>query len=108
MPVFISDPGGKIAKMDEGAYPSLPPPTVDKTFSGSDLSSDYKGAVGLVSVIITTDGKENVLDQGTLVIVTPSGYALMSKNLMRNQPQLPENITITANNWQCFVTLNSG
>jgi S1-C subfamily serine protease len=96
---FITDVGGKIAKMDEGAYPSLPPPTTDKTVTAADVFNNAKGAVGIVSVEGSMEGSGNdgeiLKNVGTLVVVTPSGYALMTKHLLDGLA--PKTIKVSAN-----------
>jgi S1-C subfamily serine protease len=93
---FITDAEGKIAKMDEGAYPSSPPPVVDKLITGADLFSAVKGAIGLVTIDGDNQSRIAIQNRGTLFVVTASGYALMSSHLI-SDAYITDTIKISVN-----------
>lgn len=93
---FITDAEGKIAKMDEGAYPSLPPPVPDKALTGADVFNATRGSVALVTVEGNSkDTNAPMTYVGTLTLLTPSGYALIAKHL-RDRFN-PESMKLRAN-----------
>jgi S1-C subfamily serine protease len=93
---FITDAEGKIAKMDEGAYPSLPPPVPEKALTAADVFNATRGSVALVTVEGNSkDTNAPTRDVGTLTVLTPSGYALMAKHLRDGFN--PESIKLRAN-----------
>ena len=75
---FISDDEGKIAKIDEGAYPTLPPVSAS---TPADFYRDYKGAVGLLDVKGFGEGGGLYDRRGTSFIITKDGYALTAAHL---------------------------
>ena len=48
---FIRDPDNKIANISEAAYPSSPPPNIEKVRTPADLYAAARGAVGLVTIV---------------------------------------------------------
>jgi S1-C subfamily serine protease len=82
---FIRDPDNKIANMIETAYPSSPPPAVERVRTAADISADIfmgsKGAVGLVTIISEDNNGMPREDAGTCFVVSKDGYALTAAHL---------------------------
>jgi S1-C subfamily serine protease len=76
---FIKDPDGKLAKIDEGAYPSLPPAV--SSSGPADLYRDLKGATGLVKVVGKSDDGHKLENLGTCFVISKNGYALTAAQL---------------------------
>jgi S1-C subfamily serine protease len=83
---FIGDPEGKIAKIDENAYPSLPPPT---TQTPADFYREYKGAIGAVAVGIADDDSVRL---GTAFVVSKDGHALTAAHLLSGRESRPVSV----------------
>jgi S1-C subfamily serine protease len=77
---FIKDPDGKIANIDEGAYPSLPPAV--SASSPADVYRELKGATGLLKVTWQREDGATVQDQGTCFVISKNGYALTAAHLI--------------------------
>jgi S1-C subfamily serine protease len=75
---FIGDQEGKIAKIDEAAYPSLPPPVAS---TPGDFYRDYKGAVGVVEAVGPSPDGNHIRVGGTTFVINKDGYALTAAHL---------------------------
>jgi S1-C subfamily serine protease len=73
---FIRDPDQKIAKMNEGDYPSSPPPG---TLTPADIYRELGKGVGLVKVWPAEGGE---WQGGTCFIISNSGYAITTSRLV--------------------------
>ncbi|WP_165421687.1 S1 family peptidase [Rhizobium ruizarguesonis] len=76
---FISDPDGKIAKMDDASFPSLPPPT---TQTPADIFKQTKPSVGRVTFEYTEAAGLHMSRTGTCFIVSKDGYALTAAHVV--------------------------
>jgi len=81
---FIRDPENKIANMSEAAYPSSPPPTVERVRTPADIFTDAKGAVGLITINSVEEDGRAVSNVGTCFLVSKNGYALTAAHLFSN------------------------
>ena len=78
---FIRDPDNKIANMSETAYPSSPPPAVERVRTAADIFMGSKGAVGLITIISVDHLGVQREDAGTCFVVSKDGYALTAAHL---------------------------
>lgn len=76
---FIGDPEGKIAKIDEKAYPSTPIQSTEK--APPDLFKDLRGAVGHLTVQWNDKTGNARKGEGTTFVVTKDGFALTAAQL---------------------------
>lgn len=73
---FISDAEGKIANMDEADFPSLPVAEQKRVFSIAELASEFRPSVGVITVKSIRDDGMEMLNTGTLFVISDTGYAL--------------------------------
>ncbi|MGX5828698.1 S1 family peptidase [Mesorhizobium sp. 43Arga] len=72
---FISDPDGKIAKMDEASFPSLPPPTTTAPTPG-DIFKHTRPSVGYLTFTYVDNAGAQAKRTSTCFIVSKDGFAL--------------------------------
>jgi S1-C subfamily serine protease len=80
---FIHDPDGKIAKIDESAYPSSP---ILEAPTPADVYREARPSIGQVEIQGIDGSGQQTVAQGTCFIVTKDGYALTSAHLVAIGP----------------------
>jgi S1-C subfamily serine protease len=76
---FIKDPDGKIARIQETAFPSLPPPV---SSTPADVFRQARGSIGRVTATRDVSGQRDVY-VGTCFIVSNDGYALTAAHVVK-------------------------
>jgi S1-C subfamily serine protease len=76
---FIHDPEGKIAKIDESAYPSTP---VIDTQTPDFLFREARASIGQIEAHALSKDGASIVNQGTCFILSKDGYALTSAHLV--------------------------
>lgn len=78
---FISDADGKIARMDEADFPSLPSQDAQQALTPSEIIRRFRGSVGRIVASGVNENGEVAESTGTFFIVDPQGYALTAAHL---------------------------